>query len=107
MDERDPVSDAQLDSTCSRSSDERGTDINPGASQPMIARPGAQHLPGPAARSSTLVPGDRYNARPKVASFSLVNGLWMRWLLSRITNLRGRSSILVDPSMQVRTQGRT
>jgi hypothetical protein len=56
--------------------------------------------PDPQARSSTPVPGDRYNARPNVASFSLVNGLWMRCLLSRITNLSGRSSILAGPSMQ-------
>ena len=75
MDECDPVSDVQLDGTCSRSSDERGTDINPGASQPMVTRPGAGHLPGPAGKLEQLVPGDRYNARPKVASFSLVNGL--------------------------------
>jgi len=50
MDERDPVRDVQLDGTCSRRSDERGTDIHSGASQPMIARPGAQHLPGPAGK---------------------------------------------------------
>jgi len=45
MDECDPVGDVQLDGTCSRSSGERGTDINPSAGQPMVARPGAQHLP--------------------------------------------------------------
>jgi hypothetical protein len=50
MDECDPVGDVQLDGTCSRSSDERGTDINPSAGQPMVARIGAQHLPGPAGK---------------------------------------------------------
>jgi hypothetical protein len=47
-----------------------------------------------------FVPGDSRNACPNVASFSLVNGLWIRWLLSRITKLRGRSSIFADPSMR-------
>jgi hypothetical protein len=38
------------------------------------------------------VPRAGFTAWPKVASFSLVNGLWMRWLLSRMVKLRGRST---------------
>ena len=48
--------------------------------------------PVPQARSSIRVPGGGLSAWPKVASLSLVNGLWMRWLLSRMVKLRGRST---------------
>jgi len=48
--------------------------------------------PVPQARSSIRVPGRGLSAWPKVASLSLVNGLWMRWLLSRIVKLRGMST---------------
>src|SRR5512142_1786130 len=48
--------------------------------------------PLPQARSSIRVPGGGLSAWPKVASLSLVNGLWMRWLLSRMVKLRGRST---------------
>lgn len=40
--------------------------------------------PVPQARSSMRVPAGGLSASPRVASFSLVNGLWMRWLLSRM-----------------------
>src|SRR5215469_18054399 len=48
--------------------------------------------PLPQARSSIRVPGGGLSAWPKVASLPLVNGLWMRWLLSRMVKLRGRST---------------
>lgn len=38
------------------------------------------------------VPGTGRTAWPRVASFSLVSGLWMRWLLSRMVKLGGRST---------------
>ena len=40
--------------------------------------------PVPRTRSSIRVPGGGLSAGPKVASLSLVNVLWMRWLLSRM-----------------------
>jgi hypothetical protein len=36
------------------------------------------------ARSSISVPAAGLTARPRVASFSLLSGLWMRWLASRM-----------------------
>src|SRR5512144_1511569 len=48
--------------------------------------------PLPQARSSIRVPGGGLSAWPKVASLSLVNGLWVRWLLSGMVKLRGRST---------------
>ena len=52
-------------------------------------------LSGPSRRRRPI-PGTRagtgLTAWPRVASFSLVSGLWMRWLLSRMVKLRGRST---------------
>ena len=51
-----PGRDIQLGGACSRGADEGAADINPGAGQPVIARPGAQHLTGPAGQVEHACP---------------------------------------------------
>jgi hypothetical protein len=65
VDEDDPVSDFQLDGTCSRGADEGAADIDPGAGQPVIARPGAQHLTGPAGQVEHACTGWQLQRMPQ------------------------------------------
>jgi hypothetical protein len=78
MDERHPIGDTELRSTTLRLRGEQWAEIDAGADDAMIACPGAEHLPRAAAEIQH--PGSRFQTQcaPSVASFSGVNGLWMR-----------------------------
>ena len=52
----------------------------------------AQHLPAAAGQVEHAHAGCSPMARPSMASFSAVKGLWMRWSRSRMVKLRGRST---------------
>jgi hypothetical protein len=78
MDELDLIGDAEFFSAEFRLLGEQLAHVDAGADDSVIACPGAQHLPRTAAEVEHSGPVSRRSAAPRVASFSGVNGLWMR-----------------------------
>jgi hypothetical protein len=81
VDELDLAGDTEFFSAAFCLLGEQLAQVDAGADDAVITCPGAQvHSisPEPLPRSSTRVPFSRRSAAPSVASFSGVNGLWMR-----------------------------
>lgn len=71
---------------------EQQAHVYAGADDLMIARPATEHLAGAAAEVENGGAGAIRSARPSVAYFSGVKGLWIRCSLSLMVKMRGYRS---------------
>jgi len=92
--EDDLVGDPQLGGASAGPVGEHRADVHANTGDAVVARPGAEHLARSACQVKRARPGRQVQrlARPSAASGSSVSGLWMRWLLSRMVRMRGRST---------------
>jgi hypothetical protein len=91
VDELDSVGDIEFFCAAFRLLGEQLAHVDTGAMIPKSRAQVHNISPEPLPRSRTRVPGSRRNASPRVASFSGVNGLWMRWALSVMLKILGMS----------------
>jgi hypothetical protein len=93
VDERDSIGDPELFSAQLRLLAKQLTHVYTSAANPVIARPGTQHLARTAAEVQHKGPWFQAQRLAESGELSGVNGLWIRWALSVMLNIRGMSTI--------------